>query len=54
MPIIQPPKERHTVQDDGAQTFRFGAGVDEAEAKHILEKITARFPQYRIREGELE
>jgi hypothetical protein len=40
--------------DYGAQTFRFGAGVDEAEAKHILEKITARFPQYRTREGELE
>jgi hypothetical protein len=40
--------------DYGAQTFRFGAGVDEAEAKHILEKITARFPQYRTRVAEVE
>ena len=40
--------------DYGAQTFRFGAGVDEAEAKQILEKITARFPQYRARKPELD
>ena len=39
--------------DYGAQTFRFGAGVDEAEAKQILDKITGRFPQYRWREAEL-
>lgn len=37
--------------DYGAQTFRFGAGVDEAEAKRILEKISARFPQYRKRDA---
>ena len=34
--------------DYGAKTIRFGAGVDEAEAKQILEKVVARFPQYRI------
>jgi len=34
--------------DYGAQTFRFGGGADEAEAKQILEKIVSRFPQYRI------
>jgi hypothetical protein len=34
--------------DYGAKTFRFGAGVDEAEAKQILEEIVARFPQYRV------
>ena len=40
--------------DYGAQTFRFGAGVDDAEARRILEKITARFPQYRTRAADVE
>jgi hypothetical protein len=35
--------------DYGAKTFRFGSGVDEAEAKQILEKIVSRFPQFRAR-----
>ncbi len=38
--------------DYGAQTFRFGSGVDEAEAKQIFEKIRARFPQYVSRRVE--
>jgi hypothetical protein len=33
--------------DYGAQTVQFGGGADEAEAKQILDKIVARFPQYR-------
>ena len=32
--------------DYGSLTVRFGCGVDEAEAKHILAKIIARFPSY--------
>lgn len=39
--------------DYGAQTFRFAAGVDEAEAKHILEKVIVRFPQYRCRDADI-
>lgn len=39
--------------DYGAKTFRFGIGVDEAEAKQILEKILARFPQYRVRKSDI-
>jgi len=38
--------------DYGAKTFRFGGGIDEAEAKQILEKVVARFPQYRVRNTE--
>jgi hypothetical protein len=38
--------------DYGSQKFRFGAGADEAEAKQILEKVVARFPQYRVRKIE--
>ena len=38
--------------DYGARTFRFGGGVDEAEAKQILEKIVTRFPQYRANNSE--
>jgi hypothetical protein len=30
--------------DYGARTYRFGEGIDEAEAKLILEKIFLRFP----------
>jgi hypothetical protein len=33
--------------DYGAKTFRFGAGVDEAEAKQIMAQIEQKFPQYR-------
>lgn len=40
--------------DYGVQTFRFGIGVDEAEAKQIVERITGRFPQYRRREVGIE
>ncbi len=32
--------------DYGAKTYRFGAGVDEAEAKHIVKLIQAHFPKY--------
>lgn len=39
--------------DYGAKTFRFGSGVDEAEAKQILEKIVSRFPQFRARNAGL-
>ncbi len=39
--------------DYGAKTFRFAAGIDEAEAKQILEKVVARFPQYRVRNNEM-
>ena len=35
------------VFDYGAQTFRFGSGIDEAEAKIILAKIQQKFPQYK-------
>jgi hypothetical protein len=38
--------------DYGAKTFRFGGGIDEAEAKQILEKIAGRFPQFRTRNRE--
>ena len=38
--------------DYGSQTFRFGSGTDEAEAKQILEKVVAHFPQYRVRKTE--
>jgi hypothetical protein len=30
--------------DYGYKTFRFGAGIDEAEARHIVEGIVKRFP----------
>lgn len=33
--------------DYGARTFRFGSGVDEAEAKQIIAAIQQHFPQYR-------
>ena len=33
--------------DYGARTFRFGAGIDEAEAKQIVAEIQQKFPQYR-------
>jgi len=33
--------------DYGAETSHFGEGIDEAEAKQILEKILVRFPNYR-------
>jgi hypothetical protein len=33
--------------DYGAATFRFGAGIDEAEAKQIVAEIQQKFPQYR-------
>jgi hypothetical protein len=33
--------------DYGAKTFRFAAGIDEAEAKQILAGIQQKFPQYR-------
>jgi hypothetical protein len=39
--------------DYGSQTVRFGAGAGEAEAKQILEKIVARFPQYRADNREI-
>ncbi|HSH01407.1 MAG TPA: hypothetical protein VLL52_02740 [Anaerolineae bacterium] len=32
--------------DYGAQTYRFGAGIDEAEAKQIVTTILDRYPQY--------
>jgi hypothetical protein len=32
--------------DYGAKTFRFGSGIDEAEAKQILSAIQQRFPEY--------
>lgn len=33
--------------DYGAKTIRFGAGVDEAEAKQILAEIRRRFPKHQ-------
>jgi hypothetical protein len=33
--------------DYGARTFRFGVGIDEAEAKQIVAEIQEKFPQYR-------
>jgi len=33
--------------DYGARTFRFGGGVDEAEAKQILAEIQQKYPQYK-------
>jgi hypothetical protein len=33
--------------DYGAGTFRFGSGVDEAEAKQILSEILEKYPQYK-------
>lgn len=35
------------VFDYGAKTYRFGNGVDEAEAKQILSEIHQRFSEYR-------
>ena len=32
--------------DYGAKTFRFGSGLDEAEAKMILIEIAQRYPHY--------
>jgi len=32
--------------DYGAKTYRFGAGIDEAEAKMIIAEIGNKFPQY--------
>lgn len=32
--------------DYGAKTYRFGAGIDEAEAKHIVKLIQSHFPKY--------
>ena len=32
--------------DYGAQTIRFGGGIDEAEAKQIMVEIQQRYPQY--------
>jgi hypothetical protein len=30
--------------DYGAKTFRFGGGVDEAEASHLIELLKSRYP----------
>jgi hypothetical protein len=35
--------------DYGAKTFRYGSGVDEAEAKGIIKAIHERFPQYQAK-----
>ena len=35
--------------DYGSKTINFGSGIDEAEAKQILTKITQRLSQYRSR-----
>ena len=35
--------------DYGAKTFRYGSGVDEAEAKNIVRAILERFPQYQTK-----
>jgi len=35
--------------DYGAKTFRYGSGVDEAEAKDIIKAIHERFPQYQTK-----
>ena len=32
--------------DYGSATFRFGQGIDEAEAKQVLSEIRQKFPQY--------
>ena len=34
----------HIAFDYGAKTYRFGAGVDEAEAKQIVKQIIERYP----------
>jgi len=34
----------HIAFDYGAKTYRFGAGVDEAEAKQIVKQIVDRYP----------
>ena len=34
--------------DYGAKTYRFGDGVDEAEAKQIVKLIQKQFPQYEV------
>ncbi len=34
----------HLAFDYGAKTYRFGAGVDEAEAKQLVARIVQRFP----------
>ena len=34
--------------DYNAETVRFGKGMDEGEAAQILERIFAKFPQYRL------
>lgn len=33
--------------DYGAETFKFGGGVNEAEAKQILAEIQQKYPQYK-------
>jgi hypothetical protein len=35
--------------DYGSKTVKFGAGIDEAEAKQILSEIQQRYPQYRTK-----
>jgi hypothetical protein len=30
--------------DYGAKTFRFGGGLDEAEASHLIELLKSRYP----------
>jgi hypothetical protein len=35
--------------DYGARTFHFASGIDEAEAKQILQKIVTRYPRYSPR-----
>src|SRR4030095_14423305 len=37
--------------DYGAQTFRFGMSIDEAEAKQIIAEIQQRYPQYKKQES---
>lgn len=49
---FSPSQMRYTLQqptvafDYGAKTFRFGGGLEEAEAKFIVAEIINRFPQY--------
>jgi len=33
--------------DYGAKTFKFGSGIDEAEAKMIIAEIQKKYPQYK-------
>ncbi len=45
--FLRGPEATCLAFDYGADTIRFGVGIREAEARHILERVQEYFPGYK-------